>query len=341
MQNTTLPTPSSKIIDALRSLGFTDAAEWAIAGSAGSGRGYYRVHEGKHYAILQVSASTDDDFKRFASFGKTFASFNLPTPRISAVDEEAHQILMKDLGPNMLISEILPLNPISGNVRILYSEVINSLIRWQEASPAVFMSRPDIAARKFDFAALKWETDYFRDNYLVARQGINNIPLSVENFFSTLACTVDTHPKVLMHRDFQSQNIMVRPNTEIGFVDFQGARRGSMFYDIASLLWDPYVNLPLDLVQDFFEYWHTGFKMCEECFSKEEAWVLFLQASLQRVMQAMGAFCFLSREKKMENFEQYIEPGKARLSEILSLYKAVSPEKSHEAIDFLISTLTK
>jgi aminoglycoside/choline kinase family phosphotransferase len=166
----TIPTPSAKITDVLRSQGFTDAAEWQIAGSAGSGRGYYRVHEGNHYAILQVSASADDDFKRFASFGKTFTSFNLPTPRISAVDEEAHQILMKDLGPNMLISEILPLDPISGNVRILYTEVINSLIRWQEASSQVFMSRPDMAARKFDFSALKWETDYFRDNYLDANK---------------------------------------------------------------------------------------------------------------------------------------------------------------------------
>ena len=46
------------------------------------------------------------------------------------------------------------------------------------------------------------------------------IPQSVKNFYSLLAVSVDAQPKVLMHRDFQSQNIMVRPNSEIAFVDF-------------------------------------------------------------------------------------------------------------------------
>ena len=335
-----IPTPSSKISEVLRANGFTDAATWEVAGSAGSGRGYYRVHDGSHYAILQVCAAADDDFKRFASYGKTFHSFGLPTPTILAVDEEAHQILMKDLGPKMLVDEVLPLGPISGNVRILYTEVIDALVRWQESSRLLFLSRPDIGARKFDYATLKWKTDYFRTNYLIGRKGIKDIPQYVDNFFSTLACTVDTHPKVLMHRDFQSQNIMIRPNTEIGFVDFQGARRGSMFYDIASLLWDPYVNLPRNLVDDFFEYWRTGNRQCADFFSKEEAWEFFLQASLQRIMQALGAFCFLTREKHMDKFEQYVEPAKARLREILIAYKLVSTEKSGEALEFLIKSVS-
>src|SRR5574344_946505 len=284
-----IPTPSSKISEVLRANGFTDAATWEVAGSAGSGRGYYRVHDGSHYAILQVCAAADDDFKRFASYGKTFHSFGLPTPTILAVDEEAHQILMKDLGPKMLVDEVLPLGPISGNVRILYTEVIDALIRWQESSRLLFLSRPDIGARKFDYAALKWETDYFRTNYLIGRKGIKDIPQYVDNFFSTLACTVDTHPKVLMHRDFQSQNIMVCSNSEVGFVDFQGARRGSMFYDIASLLWDPYVSLPEEVVVDFFTEWYRTYLPVSQSFSPEDAWTLFIQASLQRLMQALGA----------------------------------------------------
>lgn len=338
MTTQNIPHPSPKILEVLHNNGYTDNAQWDAAGSAGSGRSYFRVHEGDRYAILQVSASTDEDFKRFASYGKSFHAFGLPTPAIWAVDESASQILMKDLGPHTLLSEVLPLDPISGNVRILYTETINSLIRWQEASNRVFLSRPDIAARRFDYAALKWESDYFRTNYLENHRKIKAIPQAVENFFSTLACMVDTHPKVLMHRDFQSQNIMVRPNTEIGFVDFQGARRGTMFYDIASLLWDPYVNLPENLIMDFFEYWRTGLKICVECFEKEDAWCLFLQASLQRMMQALGAFCFLSKEKKIASFEKFIEPGRVRLLRILELYEPISPSR-HIAISFLKDAL--
>ena len=216
--------------------------------------------------------------------------------------------------------------------------MIDALVRWQESSPKFFLCRADIAARRFDYSALKWETDYFRTNYLQKKRGIAEIPQAVENFFSTLACMVDTHPKVLMHRDFQSQNIMVCNNSEVGFVDFQGARRGTMFYDIASLLWDPYVSLPEAMVEDFFEDWYRGYTLCHESFDKDEAWTLFLQASLQRLMQAMGAFCFLSMEKKIASFEQYIEPGKKRLLRVLELYEPLSPSR-HEAITFLKNSL--
>lgn len=127
---------------------------------------------------------------------------------------------------------------------------------------------------------------------------------------------------------------MIRPNSEIAFVDFQGARRGSMYYDLASLLWDPYTSLPLPLVFDFFEYWRTEYEENKH-FSKEEAWVSFLEASLQRVMQALGAYGFLSREKGLDSFERYIEPGKARLLQILKLYKEATSGIHQEAILFL------
>lgn len=335
-----LPQIAPKILRSLESKGFTASADWSLAGSAGSGRKYYRVTEGEKTAILQTNASANEDFEHFVSYGKSFNDFDLPTPEIWAVDESAAQILMQDMGEHTLLSVVVKDGQtLAGSARVLYPAVIDALIRWQESSPKFFLSRADIAARRFDYSALKWETDYFRTNYLQKKMGISEIPQAVENFFSTLACMVDTHPKVLMHRDFQSQNVMVRNDSEVGFVDFQGARRGTMFYDIASLLWDPYVSLPEEMVKDFFEDWYSGYTLCHESFDKEEAWTLFLQASLQRLMQAMGAFCFLSMEKKIESFEQYIEPGKKRLLRVLELYEPLSPSR-HEAITFLKNSLS-
>lgn len=330
---------SSQILRVIESRGFSSSSTWTLAGSAGSGRKYYRVSDGEKTAILQTNASANEDFEHFVSFGKSFSAFSLPTPEIYAVDEESAQILMQDMGEQTLLSQVVKDGaPISGSARVLYPVVIDALIRWQVSSPKFFLSRPDIAARRFDYAALKWETDYFKTNYLQKKKGIAEIPQVVENFFATLACMVDTHPKVLMHRDFQSQNVMVRSSSEVGFVDFQGARRGSIFYDIASLLWDPYVSLPEEMVVDFFDEWFRDYPLVSESFSREEAWTLFLQAALQRLMQAMGAFCFLSTEKKIESFEQYIEPGKKRLLRVLELYEPLSPSR-HEAITFLKNAL--
>lgn len=308
-----------------------------IAG-AGSGRKYYRIQSGSRVSVLQESAKVDDDFKRFVDFSKTFRDFGLPVPRVYAVDESACQVLQEDMGTQTLLDDVLSDGKFSGSTRILYQEVIDTLNKWQKASSSLFASRTDLWLRRFDYAALKWETDYFTENYLKAYKGFAEIPDCMSHFFATLALVVDAQPKVLMHRDFQSQNIMVKPNSEIAFVDFQGARRGSMYYDLASLLWDPYVSMPVSMVKDFFDYWYHSSSKVKD-FSKEEAWEAFLLASLQRVMQAMGAYCFLSKVKKIEKFEKYIEPGRIRLKEVFNEFKQVAAVLDPCVSDFMDKAL--
>ena len=215
---------------------------------------------------------------------------------------------------------------------------IRSFIFCTWFSRSLFSSRSDLWLRRFDFDALKWETDYFTENFLKAHKGIEEIPEYVRQFYSLLAVSVEAQHKVLMHRDFQSQNIMVKPNSEITFVDFQGARRGSMFYDLASLLWDPYVELSLTEIKDFFEYWRVSYRETKT-YTKDDAWEAFIHASLQRVMQAMGAYCFLSKVKGIQKFEQYIEPGKRQLRIIFSEFKKIAKATSPKVFDFMDKAL--
>ncbi|MCQ2063118.1 MAG: phosphotransferase [Fibrobacter sp.] len=331
---------SQKIREFLFTHGYSENFVVTSIAGAGSGRQYFRIADGDRKSVLQVSACVNDDFKHFVEYSKTFRDFGLPVTRVYCVDEENCQILQEDLGKRNLLDEISPVNAEvrSGNERILYPEVIDVLVKWQEASQSVFSSHTELWIHRFDFAALKWETDYFTENYLKAYKGIQEIPQSVRNFYSLLAVSVDAQPKVLMHRDFQSQNIMVRPNSEIAFVDFQGARRGSAFYDIASLLWDPYVCLPLDMIKDFFEYWRMQNKRVQ-AYTLEDAWESFIHASLQRVMQAMGAYCFLSKVKGIQKFEQYIEPGKKQLRALFAEFKKIAKATEPEVFEFMEKAL--
>ena len=297
----------------LLSRGFTENFTVSPIAGAGSGRQYFRISEEKRSCVLQVCAEVNDDFRHFVDYSKTFRNYGLPVPQVYAVDETACQVLQEDLGKRN--------------------------VKWQEASQSIFSSHTELWIRRFDFAALKWETDYFTENYLKGLKGIKEIPQSVRNCFSLLAVAVDAQPKVLMHRDFQSQNIMVRPNSEIAFVDFQGARRGSAFYDIASLLWDPYVSLPVEMIKDFFEYWRMQNKRVQ-AYTKEDAWDSFIQASLQRLMQALGAYCFLSRVKGIQKFEKYIEPGKKQLLALLGEFKKIVKATEPEAIEFMEKALS-
>ena len=325
---------SEKIKDYRSSHGYAAVFSTGTIAGAGSGRRYYRMSSGERSSVLQVSAEVNDDFKKFVEYSQVFKAEGLPVPKLFSVDEDSAQILQEDLGNRRLLDDVSPDKPQSGSVRILYPEVIEALIHWQNASQSLFSSHTDLWLRRFDFAALKWETDYFTDNYLKAHCGIDDIPDYVRNFYSLLAVSVDAQTKVLMHRDFQSQNIMIRPNSEIVFVDYQGARRGSMFYDIASLLWDPYVGLPLDMVKDFFEYWRFQYKGAK-IYTKEDAWESFIHASLQRVMQALGAYCFLSKTKGIQKFEQYIEPGKKQLRSVFSEFRNIAKATDSQVFSFM------
>jgi len=281
---------------------------FATAGSAGSGRKYYRMACAGHSLILQQSYEGDPDFERFVRYGKLFNTLELPTPEIYAVDEKEKRVVMEDLGSTRLYDATQPM--------LHYPAVLEKLIVWQEASERAFALDNELANRIFDENYYLWETSYFAENYLQAHLGYTEIPADLSAFFKDLAKKAVSQPKVLMHRDFQSQNIMISGENKIAFIDFQGARNGSIYYDVASLLWDPYMMIPAETVKQLFELWFDANPLLKGV-SFEQAWEDFLVASTQRIMQALGAYCFLSKKKGIKSFEQYIEPGARRLGEVL------------------------
>ena len=100
-----------------------------------------------------------------------------------------------------------------------------------------------IALRKFDYDYLRWETDYFRENFLKEHCALDIAVLKgLDMEFHTIAEECLSHPQLMIHRDFQSQNILFK-NCEVRVVDFQGARIGNIAYDLMSLVNDPYVVL--------------------------------------------------------------------------------------------------
>jgi aminoglycoside/choline kinase family phosphotransferase len=281
----------------------------AIAGTAGSGRKYYRMQASGHSLILQQSHSEGQDFERFVRYGKLFSGLGLPTPEIYAVAENEKRIVMQDLGSIRLCDAEQPM--------LHYPLILEKLISWQEVSEKAFEQDSELASRVFGESDYLWETSYFAENYLQGHLQITEIPEGLTASFKTLAKNADAQQKVLMHRDFQSQNIMISDGN-IAFIDFQGARNGSIYYDVASLLWDPYMMLPVETIRQLFALWYLANPFLKST-PFETAWENFLIASMQRVMQALGAYCFLNKKKGIESFAQYIEPGAKRLEEIANL----------------------
>ena len=99
---------------------------------------------------------------------------------------------------------------------------------------------------EFDAPLYLWEQQYFFENCLgrvfrgrsgPALSSYRRLPVLKE-----IAERLASLPRVLVHRDFQSQNIIIR-NGHAYLIDFQGMRPGLSEYDLASLLFDPYVGL--------------------------------------------------------------------------------------------------
>jgi aminoglycoside/choline kinase family phosphotransferase len=157
----------------------------------------------------------------------------------------------------------------------------------------------------FDAGLYQWERDYFRREcvgsvFKIELTGARDRALEEE--LSRLAARLLSTPSALIHRDLQSQNVMIRGGDPV-LIDFQGMRRGSPFYDLGSLLFDPYVTFPEggreELLRDY-----QG--MCGSALSREAFRELFLLASAQRLMQALGAYGFLGLIRKKPHFLAHI-----------------------------------
>jgi aminoglycoside/choline kinase family phosphotransferase len=126
----------------------------------------------------------------------------------------------------------------------------------------------------------------------------------------------------MIHRDFQSQNILIH-NCEVRIVDFQGARIGHIAYDLMSLLNDPYIALDKDLRLSLSEYFFNSIAetpLLEKLLEKKalrSITSIVQSAALQRGMQALGAYAFLSIEKGKTSYRKFIPPALKILNETL------------------------
>ncbi len=162
----------------------------------------------------------------------------------------------------------------------------------------------EVTDKIFDYKVLRWETSYFLERFV---QGVCHISGNFELLneeFHRLAMAVDSLPKVLMHRDFQSENIMIQQN-QPWFIDFQGAHFGPGIFDVISFLRDPYLNLPKEIQEKYtlleLNKFAQKYKM-----SIAEVRRYFIFCGLQRHMQALGAYGFLAKIRGKSSFLEHI-----------------------------------
>ncbi len=285
----------------------------------GSDRHFWRLSTEDWSAVAMQcpdtasSGNQEDDFVRHLAIGDFLFACGLGTAETYSVDQKAKTLLMEDLGQASLL--FLAGNPGTPAERLAdrYRQVVDHLLQLQSFTTQAQEECPLAVDRCLDLATLRWETDYFREYFLQGYLGLD--PKETQELdpdFSDLAQAVAKQPLVLLHRDFQSQNIHFKAG-QVRPVDFQGLRMGPWGYDIMSLVMDPYVALPETLRDELLKRFVAGSDL-----DPVAAEAMLTAAGLQRLMQALGAFGFLGQVKGKTGFLNHIPRGLENLRFLLA-----------------------
>lgn len=160
---------------------------------------------------------------------------------------------------------------------------------------------------EFDENMYRWEQNYFFDQ--LADEHLDMNPAIVDELsrhpaLLQMAKDLGASSRNLVHRDFQSQNIIAH-NDKAWLIDFQGMRRGRQEYDIASLIYDPYMEHSEEEQQKLLDLW-------EEVSEEEPIDSIFQKCAAQRLMQAMGAYAKIGSQPHQEWYLEQI-PKASRL----------------------------
>jgi aminoglycoside/choline kinase family phosphotransferase len=254
-----------------------------------------------------VCSADDPDYERHIAYTEFFRRHSLPVPEMFETDREQKQALFEDLGSLSLYSW-LKCRREPEIIESIYRKVLDVLVKLHTTVSSKSAECPLLGSRVFDYGHLRWETSYFVERFV---SGLIGMPINdekkLEEEFQRLAGSVDAFPKAVVHRDFQSQNIMITRDGTPRVIDYQGARMGPPAYDLASVLWDPYFRLEDNMREQLLMYYIEARKADLSHIIDEDAFrYSLLLCRLQRHMQALGAYGFLSSVKGKKYFLKHI-----------------------------------
>ena len=208
-------------------LGSNSETDVLLIGTGGSDRKYYRIKRNGTTEVLMQCSTSDPDFQRHLEYTQFFQKYSIPVPKLLHVETEKTSAMFEDLGDLSLYS-YLKCPRKQEEIEEMYKRVIDILILMHTAVTEHITECPLLQNRVFDYEHLRWETSYFIERFV---EGIRDIRLknlsALNNEFHRLALNVDSFPKTVIHRDFQSQNIMIAKGGIPRVVDYQGARDGA------------------------------------------------------------------------------------------------------------------
>ncbi len=301
----------------------------ALAGDA-STRRYYRVRmaPGSPLASLILMEYPDDVAPGgelpFVNVHRYLRKAGVPVPEIYLAEPGAKLLFLEDAGDLMLEGAVAAAKT-ADEFLPHYERCMEILVRIQSEGTRVLDGNAIPARLAFDVPKFAEEIGFF---FARAVREYGEIDLSereeraIEDLFLPFLAELAALPRVLVHRDYHSRNVMVTPPARPGgpagarILDFQDARMGNVFYDLCSILRDSYVTLPEKVVGHLtYVYRHAAPADLKRMAGDRAAFADRLDvAALQRNIKAIGTFGNQARNRGKTFYLRFIPPTVAHLT---------------------------
>jgi N-acetylmuramate 1-kinase len=296
---------------------FVTSASCRRIDSDGSTRRFWRVQTNEvPCCLIAAPAATSPaelaESRSAWKIGSHLRQKGVPVPELFGWDSDTGVLLFEDLGDIRLQDLVAKMNRMPtepGNSDIdCYRSALDHLVVMQCRGAEGFDPSWCWDNGQYDYQLMiEKESGYFLRAFWQGLLG-HEVGEGVEEELQDIARRAGGAPAdFFLHRDFQSRNIMIKEGT-VRFIDFQGGRLGPLGYDLASLLIDPYSRLPLSLQDELLSYYMQaidGYVKIEEAAFRRQYSLL----ALQRNMQIVGAFSFLSQVRQKVFFLDFIQPS--------------------------------
>lgn len=297
-----------------------------ITGS-GSNRQYVRFTSAEGQSLIGVVGTSLEENHAFITLARHFAEKGLPVPQVLAVSEDERCYLQTDLGSRSLFEALRNGREAGGQ----YDETERKLLR---RTIAELPRLQILGAQGLDFSIcypqpemdetnVMFDLNYFKYCFLKAI-GIDFHELRLELDFRALAKDLlkdESLNTSFLYRDFQARNVMLDAAGNPYFIDFQGGRKGPVYYDLASFLWQASARYPKALREELIGVYcdslqKTLASLGESTFHfQRSTFNLFL---LFRLLQVLGAYGFRGYFERKQHFLDSIPPALENLRDLLA-----------------------
>ncbi|HMU67979.1 MAG TPA: phosphotransferase, partial [Cellvibrionaceae bacterium] len=291
-----------------------------LAGDAGFRR-YFRLEKLPYLAVYAPPES--ENSLLFCNIARFLRQQGLAVPEIIGADFAQGFLLVSDLG-NELYAAHLSEDRVDG----LYGEAINTLLQLQVTQP------PEGLLAHYDAASLRREMELFPQWFIgeLLQYSLNaDEQQLLAQCFSYLEQAVAKQPKVVVHRDFHSRNLIYRHTQQgrllpPGLIDFQDALIGPASYDLVSLLKDCYIDWPQSQVRSFaLAYYQQAQQLGIWPRLRDGEFIQgFDLMGLQRHIKVLGIFARLSLRDNKHGYLKDLPRVLAYTLDVLGHYPALA-----------------